>query len=151
MAKVTDIVSRLALPVVEKNGCSLYDVEYVREGGVWFLRLYIDKDGGVNIDDCEVISRAVSDLLDEADPIQGSYTFEVSSAGADRVLRTPEHFAAYIGQEVEVRLFRPRDGQKSFVGPLASYEDGAVTVSSPGGPITFEKQEVAQVRLFVHF
>ena len=86
MAKVTDVVAQLARPIVEEQGCSLWDVEYVREAGVWYLRLYIDKAGGVSINDCEAISRPVSDKLDEADPIEGSYTFEVSSAGADRAL-----------------------------------------------------------------
>ena len=80
MAKVTDAVEALARPVVEEQGCTLWDVEYVKEAGVWYLRLYIDKEGGVSIDDCEAVSRPVSDLLDQADPIEGSYTFEVSSA-----------------------------------------------------------------------
>ena len=81
MAKVTDTVAALAGPIVEKAGCTLWDVEYVKEAGEWFLRVYIDKDGGVSIDDCEAVSRPLSDLLDECDPIEGSYTFEVSSAG----------------------------------------------------------------------
>ena len=87
MAKVTDTVAALALPVVEGAGCALWDVEYVKEAGQWFLRVYIDREGGVSIDDCEAVSRPLSDLLDEADPIEGSYTFEVSSAGADRALK----------------------------------------------------------------
>ena len=91
MAKVTETVAALALPVVEGAGCTLWDVEYVKEAGTWFLRVYIDKEGGVSIDDCEAVSRPLSDLLDEADPIQGSYTFEVSSAGADRVLKKETH------------------------------------------------------------
>ena len=89
MAKVTDTVAQLALPFVESAGCSLWDVEYVKEAGEWFLRIYIDKEGGVSIEDCEAVSRPLSDKLDEADPIGGSYTFEVSSAGADRVLKKP--------------------------------------------------------------
>lgn len=88
MAKVTDTVAQLALPFVESAGCSLWDVEYVKEAGEWFLRIYIDKEGGVSIEDCEAVSRPLSDKLDEADPIEGSYTFEVSSAGADRVLKS---------------------------------------------------------------
>ena len=107
MAKVTETVSALALPYVEAAGCSLWDVEYVKEAGEWFLRVYIDKEGGVSIDDCEAVSRPLSDALDQADPIEGSYTFEVSSAGADRVLKKPEHFARFSGQEVQVRLYRP--------------------------------------------
>ena len=89
MKKVTETVRELALPVVEENGCKLWDVEYVREAGQWYLRIYIDKDGGVNILDCEAISRALSDILDEADPIESSYIFEVASAGAERPLKRP--------------------------------------------------------------
>ena len=146
--KVTDVVEALAKPIVEEQGCSLWDVEYVKEAGVWYLRLYIDKEGGVSIDDCEAVSRPVSDLLDEADPIEGSYTFEVSSAGADRVLKKPEHFAAFMGQEVEVRLYRAQEGRKEWVGVL-TYADGGVTVSTPAGEKLFAKKDVAQVRLFV--
>ena len=149
MAKVTDLVAELALPAVEAAGCKLWDVEYVKEAGVWYLRLYIDKPGGVSINDCEAVSRPVSDALDELDPIEGSYTFEVSSAGADRVLKKPEHFAAYVGSEVEVRLYRPLDGQKNWVGTLTAYADGAVTIQTPTGDKTFEKKDVAQVKLYV--
>ena len=151
MAKVTDVVAQLAAPVVEQAGCSLWDVEYVKEAGEWFLRVYIDKEGGVSIDDCEAVSRPLSDLLDEADPIEGSYTFEVSSAGADRVLKKPEHFARFQGQEVEVKLYRPRDGRKDFVGVLRSWQDGDVTLDVGGEPITFEKKEIALVRLYPRF
>ncbi len=151
MAKITDVVYELALPFVEAQGCTLWDVEYVKEAGVWYLRVYIDKPGGVSIDDCEAVSRPLSDKLDEADPIEGSYTFEVSSAGADRALRKPEHFAAYLGSEVEVRLYRPAAGSKSHVGVLKSYDDGDVTVTVAGSDMTFEKKDVAQVRLYVGF
>lgn len=149
MSKVTDTVAQLSLPAVEAAGCSLWDVEYVKEAGVWYLRLYIDKPGGVSINDCEAVSRPVSDLLDEVDPIEGSYTFEVSSAGADRVLRKPEHFAAYLGSEVEVKLYRAREGRKELVGTLAAFEDGRVTLQTSGGELTLEKQDIAQVRLYV--
>ena len=92
MKKVTELTAELAAPVVAEQGCELWDVEYVKEAGTWYLRLYIDKEGGVSINDCEAISRRVSDLLDEADPIEGSYTFEVSSAGAERPLKRPSDF-----------------------------------------------------------
>ena len=151
MAKVTDVVAQLAAPVVEQAGCSLWDVEYVKEAGEWFLRVYIDKEGGVSIDDCEAVSRPLSDLLDEADLIEGSYTFEVSSAGADRVLKKPEHFARFQGQEVEVKLYRPRDGRKDFVGMLQSWQDGDVTLDVGGEPAAFEKKEIALVRLYPRF
>ena len=151
MKKITDVVWELAEPVVQEHGCQLWDVEYVREAGQWYLRLYLDKDGGVDILDCEAVSRKVSDLLDQADPIEGSYTFEVSSAGADRVLKKPEHFARFQGQEVEVKLYRPRDGRKDFVGVLRSWQDGDVTLDVGGEPITFEKKEIALVRLYPRF
>lgn len=149
MAKVTETVEALARPIVEQQGCTLWDVEYIKEAGVWYLRLYIDKPGGVSIDDCEAVSRPVSDLLDEADPIEGSYTFEVSSAGADRTLRKPEHFAACLGSEVEVKLYRAQEGRKELVGVLCAYEDGRLTLQTPAGERVLEKQDVAQVRLYV--
>ncbi len=149
MAKVTEAVAALALPAVEAAGCTLWDVEYVKEAGVWFLRLYIDKEGGVSIDDCEAVSRPVSDLLDEPDPIEGSYTFEVSSAGADRALKKPEHFEKFRGEEVEVKLYRPREGRKEFVGRLQNYQDGAVTLEINGDETVFTKQEIALVRLYL--
>ena len=147
MAKVTDAVAQMALPIVEANGCTLWDVEYVKEAGEWFLRVYIDKAGGVSIDDCEAVSRPLSDALDEADPIPGSYTFEVSSAGADRALRKPEHFAQCMGEQVDVRLYRPVDGRKEHTGVLSGYEDGDVIVDGR----RFPKGEVALVRLHVTF
>lgn len=149
MAKVTDTVSDLARPVVEDAGCTLWDVEYVKEAGIWYLRVYIDKAGGVSIDDCEAVSRPLSDLLDEHDPIEGSYTFEVSSAGADRPLKKPEHFAQFQGAEVEVKLYRPREGRKEFVGMLKGYADGDVTLDVGGRETVFTKQEIALVRLYL--
>lgn len=151
MAKVTDVVTQLAAPIVAENDCELWDVEYVREAGEWFLRVYIDKEGGVCINDCEAISRPMSDKLDEVDPIEGSYTFEVSSAGADRALKKPEHFEKMMGKQVEVRLYRAVEGRKSMVGELAGYENGDVTLILPEGQRTFPKADVAQVRLYVTF
>ncbi len=147
MPKVTDAVAALALPIVEGAGCSLWDVEYVKEAGEWFLRVYIDREGGVDIDCCETVSRPLSDVLDEADPIQGSYTFEVSSAGLDRALKKAEHFAKCMGQKVDLKLYRPVDGSKERAGTLTGYEDGAVLVDG----VRYEKNDVAQVRLHVEF
>ncbi len=148
MAKVTELTANLAAPIVAEQGCTLWDVEYVKEAGTWILRVYIDKEGGVSINDCEAVSRPLSDKLDEEDPIEGSYTLEVSSAGADRVLKKPEHFAAFMGSEVDVRLYRAMDGRKEYVGVLAGYENGNVTLE---GDLRFEKKDVAQVRLHVTF
>ena len=151
MAKITELVSGLAAPIVEAAGCTLWDVEYVREAGEWFLRVYIDTEGGVSIDDCEAVSRPLSDKLDETDPIEGSYVLEVSSAGADRPLKKPEHFAQFLGSEVEVRLYRAMEGRKEHVGVLKGYDNGDVTIETAAGPHTFIKKDVAQVRLYVRF
>ena len=147
MAKVTDVVAGLAQPFVEQAGCTLWDVEYVKEAGKWFLRVYIDREGGVCIDDCEAVSRPLSDALDEADPIAGSYTFEVSSAGLDRPLKKPEHFEQSMGRQVDVKFYRPVDGRKERTGVLEGYENGDVTVDG----VRYPKQDIAQVRLHVTF
>ena len=126
MKKVTEIVAELAAPVAAEFGCELWDTEYVREAGQWFLRLYLDKAGGVDILDCENVSRKVSDLLDEVDPIEGSYVFEVSSAGAERQLKRPSDFERFIGSPVLVKTYQNRDGRKEFPGVLKGYEDGDI-------------------------
>ena len=149
--KITEQVWQFAEPIVRENGCSLWDVEYVREGGEWYLRLYIDKEGGVDIDDCERVSRAVDPVLDEKDPIPESYRFEVCSAGLERVLKRPSDFEQFMGAAVLVKLYQPRNGLKEFAGKLTGYEDGRVTVDVNGKPFTFEKNEVALVRLRVEF
>lgn len=149
--KITEQVEAFARPIVEKLGCSLWDVEYVREGGEWFLRLYIDKDGGVDIQDCENISRAVDPILDEKDPIPDSYHFEVCSAGLERVLKRPRDFEQFMGSPVLVKLYSPKNGAKEFPGTLTGYEDGKVTVTMGQEEYTFEKSEVAMVRLRVEF
>ncbi len=139
--KITDQVWEFAEPLVQACGCSLWDVEYVREGGEWFLRLYLDKEGGVDIDDCEAVSRAVDPVLDEKDPIPESYRFEVCSAGLERQLKRPSDFERYLGEPVLVKLYRPRDGQKEFPGRLVRYEDGAVTIEMRGREVTFDKAD----------
>ena len=151
MAKVTELTAKLALPVVEEAGCELWDVEYVREAGTWFLRIYIDKEGGVDILDCEKVSRALSDLLDEADPIEGSYTLEVSSAGAERPLKRPGDFERFMGSPVAVKLYKAKNGRKEFAGVLAGYENGDVTIAVGDAAMTFTKDEVALCRLRVEF
>ena len=147
--KVTDIVTKIAQPVVEAHGCQLWDVEYVREGDQRFLRLYLDKEGGVDITDCEAISRAVDPLLDEADPIAESYHFEVCSAGLERALKRPSDFERFMGSNITVKLYRPRNGLKEIPCVLTGYEDGKVTVEAGKETITFEKSQVALVRLRV--
>ena len=149
--KITEQVWKFAEPVVQEKGCSLWDVEYVREGGEWFLRLYIDKEGGVDITDCEAISRAVDPVLDEKDPIPESYHFEVCSAGLERALKRPGDFERFMGSPIMVKLYRPLNGLKEFPGILRGYDDGKVTVECGKETITFEKSQVALVRLRVEF
>ena len=149
MAKVTELTHELAAPIAAENNCTIWDVEYVKEAGTWFLRVYIDKEGGVDITDCEAVSRALSDKLDEADPIEGSYTLEISSAGIDRVLKKPEHFTQFLGSEVELKLYRPVEGRKDHVGKLLACNQGDVTIETAAGSLLFPKKDVAQVRLYV--
>lgn len=153
LKKITELVAELAAPAVEEAGCSLWDVEYVREGGTWYLRIYIDKPGGVDILDCETVSRAVEPLLDEADPIQGSYTFEVSSAGAERALKRPSDFQQFMGSPVTVKTYQARNGRKEFAGTLAGFDEasGDVTVTVGKETLVFPRSETALVRLRVEF
>lgn len=149
--KITDQVAAFARPIVEQHGCSLWDVEYVREGSDYILRLCIDKEGGVDISDCEAISRAVDPILDERDPIPGSYQFEVCSAGLERALKRPGDFQQFLGSPVTVKLYRPHNGLKEIPGILRGYEDGRVTIEAGKETIQFEKSQVALVRLRVEF
>ena len=149
--KITDQVAAFAQPIVEAQGCSLWDVEYVREGSDYILRLCIDKEGGVDISDCEAISRAVEPILDEVDPIPGSYQFEVCSAGLERALKRPQDFQRFLGSPVTVKLYRPRNGLKEIPAILRDYQEGKITVEAGKETITFEKSQVALVRLRVEF
>ena len=149
MSKLTDKVSEIARPIVEEEGCTLWDVEYVREAGTWYLRVFIDKDGGVSIDDCERVSRRLDPILDEEDPIPDSYVFEVGSAGADRELKRPGDFEQFMGNEIEVKLFRPVGGSKHYTGTLAAYENGTVSLAQGETILNFTKDQIAQVRLYV--
>lgn len=152
MAKVTEAAQALAEPIAAENGCTVWDVEYVKEAGNWFLRVYIDKPEGISISDCEAVSRPLSDALDKADPIEGSYTLEVSSPGADRVLRKSEHYAAYLGSEVDVKLYRAINGKKDLSGILTGCaEDGGIAVTVSGEELKLGKKEIARVRLHVDF
>ena len=153
MKKITELTAELAAPAIAEAGCTLWDVEYVKEAGTWYLRVLLDKEGGVDILDCEAVSRKLSDLLDEADPIEGSYTLEVGSAGAERALKRPSDFQRYLGSPVLVKLYRPVDGRKEFPGTLTAYdpETGDVTVTLNGRDYTFAKKEIALARLRVEF
>lgn len=140
------------IPLVEKHQFELVDVEYVKEGSDWYLRAYIDKEGGIAIGDCETISRILSDWLDQEDFISDSYILEVSSPGLGRPLKKEKDFVRSMGKEVEIRLYRPRDKQKEFTGILAEYDKDTVTIEmEDGSRMVFERPEIALIRLAFDF
>ena len=146
------VAEELAQPILEEMGLLLWDVVYEKEGSGWYLRYYVDREGGIDINSCEAFSRAVEKALDAADPIEGSYTFEVSSAGAERPLKRPSDFQRFLGHPVLVKTYKPKDGRKEFAGTLAGYDNGAVLLDMGGAePLRFEKPELALVRLRVEF
>lgn len=138
-------------PITEQAGVRIYDVEYVKEAGEWYLRAYIDKDGGVTIDDCEAVSRAFSDALDKDDFIPDAYILEVSSPGLGRQLKKDRHFEQSIGMDVEVKLFEAVNGQKEFEGVLDSFSKENITILSGNEKMTFDRNRLAYVRLKIDF
>lgn len=141
----------LLQPIVAANGCEIYDVEYVKEGSDWYLRAYIDKPEGVNINDCENVSRAFSEKLDEVDFIPDAYILEVSSPGLGRPLKKDRHLEKSIGEEVEVRTYKPIDRQKEFSGILKGFDKDTITIETEEKEIVFAKSDVAIIRLALDF
>ena len=140
------------LPLLEKNQFELVDVEYVREAGIWYLRAYIDKEGGITVDDCEVVSRELGDWLDQKDFIEDSYILEVSSPGLGRPLKKEKDFARSLGKDVEVRLYRQINKQKEFTGTLKAYDADTVTLSmEDGNDLALAKSDIALIRLAFDF
>ncbi len=144
-------VTCLAKPICEKVGVELYDVEYVKEGGTWYLRVYIDAPDGVDIEQCEAVSRLLDPALDEADPIKEAYYLEVSSVGLDRPLKKEKDFHHFMGCKIEVKLYRAVDGKKEFVGTLTDYNEGSFTIEDEQNSITFTQKEAALVRPYIEF
>ncbi len=138
-------------PIAEKHGVEIYDVEYVKEAGENYLRAYIDKEGGVTIDDCEAVSRVLSDELDKADYIAEGYILEVSSPGLGRTLKKDRHLQKSVGQEVEIKLYKPIDKVKEFVGILDSFDEKTVTILEGETPRTFEREAIAKIALTLDF
>ena len=139
-------------PIVEANGLELVDLEFVKEGVNWYLRVYIDKDGGVNIDDCELVSRALETKLDEKDPIEQAYILEVSSPGIDRPLKKEADFVKYQGEIIDVKLYKAVNGSKQYQGKLLGLENGVLSIEEENGNVvTFEHKDTASVRLAVIF
>ena len=139
-------------PIVEKHGFDLWDVEYVKEGGNWYLRAYIDKEGGITVNDCEAVARRMNDLLDEKDFIADSYVFEVSSPGLGRPLKKEKDYVRSMGKEIEIRTYRAINREKEFYGILSAYDESTVTIETENGEkMTFEKPDIALIRLAFDF
>lgn len=155
MSRREDYESRteeLLEPIVAEAGFEFVDVEYVKEAGTWYLRAYIDKPGGITVDDCEVISRKFSDILDEKDYIEDSYIFEVSSPGLGRPLKKEKDFQRSLGEDVEIRTYRPIDGQKEFGGVLKAFDKNTVTIAyEEDEQQIFNRSEIALIRLALDF
>ena len=144
-------VENYLLPMMEEYGFELVDVEYVKEAGTWYLRAYIDKEGGISVDDCEVVSRRLSDWLDKEDFIEESYILEVSSPGLGRPLKKEKDFVRSLGKDVEILLYRAKDKRKEFTGALKAFDRDTVTIEEDGKEITFERPEIALIRLAFDF
>lgn len=154
MSKREDYESKaeaLVLPILEDNQFELVDVEYVKEGSNWYLRYYIDKEGGINILDCELVSRALSELLDKDDFLPEAYTLEVSSPGLGRPLKKEKDFKRSLGKEVELRTYKAVNHEKEFYGELKAYDEMTITIENETGEMTFEKKDVALIRLAFDF
>ena len=142
----------LVMPLIEENGFELVDVEYVKEAGNYYLRVYIDKEGGITVDDCEVISRALGDKLDADDFIDDSYILEVSSPGLGRPLKKDKDFDRSIGEDVDIKLYKPMNKQKDYTGTLKAYDKNTVTVTvEDGTELVFNRPEIALIRLAFDF
>ena len=148
---IAGVVTELITPVADELGYELWDVEFVKEGTRRILRVTIDSEEGITIDDCEKMHRAIDPVLDEADPIESAYYLEVSSPGIERELRTDRHIEACLGCRVELKLYAPKDGAKAFTGILACFEDGRITVETPAGPVVFERRDVAKIQTLFDF
>lgn len=151
LSKVKQIAEELALPVAEELGLDLYDVEYKKEGSDWRLTYFIDKEGGVSLNDCEAFSQKVSDILDVDDPIEQNYILTVSSPGIERKLSRPKHFAAVVGKEIEIKLFAAINGEKKLTGILESFENDVATVNLGGASVSVELKDIAAAKLVYHF
>ena len=142
----------LAKPIAEENGCYIYDLEYVKEGKTRFLRIFADKEeGGISLDECEAISRAVSQVLDESDPINENYILEVSSPGIERRLRTPIHFERYLGKTIDIGLYKAQNGSKLLSGKLLAFDDGKITIETENESQSIMQSETTGVKLHFDF
>lgn len=148
---IAGTVAQLVAPLVETHGLTLWDTRFEKEGSDWFLRVYVDREGGLDMNGCEAFSRDVSALLDERDPIDGGYYLEVGTPGVDAKLVKPHHFEQSIGQIVELRLIRPHDGVRDRTGELVAYDDGVVTIRNEDGTFQYPKADTAYIKLYFDY
>ena len=151
MSKVEESVWKCIESTVNDLGLSIYDVEYVKEGISWYLRVYIDKDGGISIEDCENVSRAIDPLLDKLNPIKTAYSLEVSSPGIERVLRRDEHFSKYVGEKIDVSLFKAIDGNKKIQCELMGINDNELIVIYEGNELKIDRKDISLVKTVYEF
>ena len=142
---------KMMQPIADRLSLKIYDVEFVKEGEEYYLRVYIDKDGGVTIDDCEAASRALSDELDKEDFISEAYILEVSSPGLGRTLKKERHFLNSIGEEIEIKTYKPIDGLKEFTGILKEYKEGTTVIETDVGDMSFTSEMIAKASLTIDF
>lgn len=150
-SQIVETVENMVMPIIDENGFELVDVEYVKEGANWYLRIYADKEGGINIDDCVLISRALEAKLDEDDFIEDAYILEVSSPGLGRQLKKDKDFKRSLGEKVECKLYKAIDKQKEFEGILADYTEDTIQIETEDGVLEFERKNIAMIRLAIDF
>ena len=142
----------LITPILDRMNFELVDVEYVKEGGAWYLRAYIDKEGGITVNDCEAVAREMNEILDREDFVEDSYVFEVRSPGLGRPLKKEKDYIRSMGKEVEIRTYRAINREKEFYGILSAYDENTVTIKTEDGTeMTFEKSDIALIRLAFDF
>jgi ribosome maturation factor RimP len=150
--KVEDIIFELAKPIAEQNSYELVDVEFLKEGSSWYLRIYIDKPGGISIDDCQIVSEGLSDILDKKDPIEQAYFLEVSSPGLERPLKTQRDFDKYKGEDVELKFFKPIAGSKTIIGKLNGLIDNKVVIiDEKGNSSEYDRNTLSHIKRYLKF
>ena len=149
MASIEDRVEKLVLPKIEELGYTLYDIQYAKEGKNYFLRIFIDKENGIDLNDCEKVSDGLNELLDEADYIKEQYFLEISSPGIERILRKDKHLQDSIGKEIEINLFKPQDSKKEFIGILDGYNEDVITIKQieDGAKISINRKNISLMKL----
>lgn len=150
--KIEEIIYDIVKPITDLNSFELVEVEFIKEGASWYLRIYIDKPEGISLDDCQIVSQSISAILDKDDPIDKAYFLEVSSPGLERPLKTQRDFDKYKGEDIELKFFKPVNGKKILVGKLSGFENDKVSISDEKGNISeYERSSISQIKRFLKF